>query len=85
MLDAAVEDVPVEGRLELRAVVGLDHLDPEGELLEHVVDELDVVVLMRLGVIEPTFAAGVSFAGCCWPSMCSRSEPSPGCSIGSAW
>ena len=30
VLDAAVEDVPVEGGLELRTDVGLDHLDPEG-------------------------------------------------------
>ncbi len=39
--DASVEEVPVEGALELGAVVGLDDLDPERELLEDVVDELD--------------------------------------------
>jgi hypothetical protein len=40
VLDAAVEDVPVEGGLELRTVGGLDHLDPEGQLLEHVVNAI---------------------------------------------
>jgi hypothetical protein len=40
VLDAAVEDVPVEGGLELGTVVGLDHLDPEGRLLEHVVNAI---------------------------------------------
>ena len=39
--DAAVEDVPVEGALELGAVVGLDHFDLEWELLQHVVEERD--------------------------------------------
>ena len=39
--DAAVEEVPVEAALELGAVVGLDALDGEGQLLEDVVDELD--------------------------------------------
>ena len=34
--------------LELGAVVGLDHLDRERELLEHVVDEPD-----RCGLIQP--------------------------------
>src|SRR5665213_195632 len=41
VLDAFVEHVPVEPGLELGAVVRLDHLDPEGELLEDVVNELD--------------------------------------------
>jgi hypothetical protein len=38
VLDAQVLDVPVEGGRELRGVVGLDALDPEGQLLQHVVD-----------------------------------------------
>ena len=41
MLDASVEEVPVERPLELSAVVGLDTLGLEGELGEHVVEELD--------------------------------------------
>jgi hypothetical protein len=36
--DAAVQDVPVEDTLELGAVVGLNGLDPEGELLNYVVE-----------------------------------------------
>jgi hypothetical protein len=55
VLDAAVEDVPVEGGLELRAVVGLDHLDPEGQLLEQVVDELDGGLLVEV-VLDPKHA-----------------------------
>lgn len=39
--DPPIEDVPVEGTLELGSVVGLDDLDLERELLEHLVDELD--------------------------------------------
>ena len=50
VLDAAVEDVPVEGGLELGTVVGLDHLDPEGQLFEHVVDELDGGLLVEVVV-----------------------------------
>ena len=38
----------MEGRLELRAVVGLDPLDVERELLEHVVDEPDRAPLAEL-------------------------------------
>ena len=41
MADPAVEQVPVEGALELGAVVGLDDLDGEGELGNDVVEELD--------------------------------------------
>ncbi len=40
----------MEGGLELRAVVGLDHLHPEGQLLEHVVDELDGGLLVEVVV-----------------------------------
>lgn len=39
--DALVQDVPVEGGLELRAVVGLDLLDLERQPREDVVQELD--------------------------------------------
>ena len=39
--DAPVEQVVVEDRLELGPVVGLDDLDPEGQLLEDLVDEAD--------------------------------------------
>ena len=53
--DAAVEDVPVEAGLELGAVVGLDHLDLEGQLLEDVVDELDRGFLGVAG-IDPEYA-----------------------------
>ena len=42
----------MEGGLELRTVVGLDHLDPEGQLLEHVVDELDGGLLIEV-VVDP--------------------------------
>lgn len=45
MLDAAVVDVPMELGLELRTVVGLDPLDMERQLLEHVVDELNRALL----------------------------------------
>ena len=48
--DAPVQDVPVEARLELGAVVGLDRLDPEREPLQHVVEELDGRLLVALGV-----------------------------------
>jgi hypothetical protein len=40
----------VEQGLELRAVVGLDDLDPERQPLQHVVDELDGRLLVELGV-----------------------------------
>ena len=48
--DAPVQDVPVEARLELGAVVGLDRNDPEREPLEEVVEELDGGLLVALGV-----------------------------------
>ena len=39
--DTAVLDVPVELGLELVAAIGADALDAEGELLDHVFDEVD--------------------------------------------
>src|SRR5215472_10580009 len=39
--DAAVGQVPVERRLEFGSVVGLDGLDPERELVQQEVGELD--------------------------------------------
>lgn len=39
--DPAVEQMPVEGRLELRTIVGLDHFHFEWKPLEDLVDELD--------------------------------------------
>jgi hypothetical protein len=39
--DPAVEEVPMEGTLELGAVVSLDDFDLEGEPFEQVVEELD--------------------------------------------
>ena len=48
--DAAVEEVPVEGALELGPVVGLDDLDLERQLLEDVVEELDGGLLVVAGV-----------------------------------
>mgnify|MGYP001820665967 CR=1 FL=1 len=39
--DAPVEQVVVEGRPGLGPVVGLDDLDPEGQLREDLVDEAD--------------------------------------------
>ena len=41
MLDAFVQEVPVESRLELGAIVGLDLDDIEGQLLEDIVDKAD--------------------------------------------
>ena len=52
--NAAVKDVPVELRLELGSVVGLDRLDVEGELLQHIVDELDGGLLVEPVVIRST-------------------------------
>jgi len=46
--DPSVQDVVVELRAELGAVVGLDHLDLEWQLLEHVVQEPD-----RGALVEP--------------------------------
>jgi hypothetical protein len=52
MLDAEILDVPAERGLELGAVVGLDALDAEGQLLQHVVDELDRRLLAQ-ALIDP--------------------------------
>jgi hypothetical protein len=49
--DPGIKDVVVEVRLELGAVVGLDHLNGERELLEHVVDELDRCLLVEPVVV----------------------------------
>jgi hypothetical protein len=48
--DASIEDVPMEGALELGTVVGLNALDGERQLLEHVVDELNrrLLVVARI-------------------------------------
>jgi len=48
--NASIEQVPVKRRLELRTVVGLDLFDPEGQLLEDVVNELDGGLLVQLSV-----------------------------------
>jgi transposase-like protein len=54
-LDAAVEEVPVEGALELGAVVGLDALGLERQAGEDLVDELDggLLVVARVGPQHP--------------------------------
>src|SRR6516165_12543214 len=50
VLDAPVEKMPVELGLELGAVVRLDALDLEGQLLEDVVKELDCGALGDAGI-----------------------------------
>ncbi len=45
VLHAEVRDVPVEERLELVTAVRPDGADPKGELLHHIVDEVDGVGL----------------------------------------
>jgi hypothetical protein len=50
--DPGVQDVVVKLRAELGAVVGLDHLDLEGELLQHIVHEPDDSGLLQ-AVVEP--------------------------------
>jgi hypothetical protein len=50
--DAAVEQVPVERRLEFGSVVRLDHLDPERKLIQQEVGELDRGLLVEL-VVDP--------------------------------
>ena len=47
VLDAAVEDVPVEGSLELCPVVRLDRHHSKGQALQRVVDELDGGLLVE--------------------------------------
>src|ERR1700682_945468 len=51
VLDAAIQDVPVKGAGELGTVVGLDQLDPEGQSLQDVVDELNRCLLVE-SVVE---------------------------------
>ena len=61
VLDASVDDVPVEkAGLELGAVVGLDGLDLERELLEDVVQELDRGLLVVLVGRRAARAGGCS-------------------------
>jgi hypothetical protein len=50
MAKSAVQEMPVEGRLELGPVVGLDLLDSKRQLLEDVVGELDCGLLVQLPV-----------------------------------
>ena len=47
VLEAFVQEVPVEAGLELGAVVGLDLHDFEGQLLENIVDESDCGLLVE--------------------------------------
>src|SRR5260370_26494079 len=47
VLEAFVQEVPVEAGLELGAVVGLDLHDLEGQLLEDVVDKPDCGLLVE--------------------------------------
>ena len=42
----------MEGSLELRPVVGLDDLDPEGKPVQDIVDELDGRLLVE-PVVDP--------------------------------
>src|SRR6266852_2945160 len=52
VLNAFVEQVPVEAGLELGSVVGLDLHDVERQLLEDVVDELDRGLLIQ-ALVDP--------------------------------
>ena len=52
VLNAFVEQVPVEAGLELSAVVGLDLHDVEGQLLNDVVNELDRGLLVQ-ALVDP--------------------------------
>jgi len=47
VLEAFVQEVPVEAGLELGAGVGLDLHHFEGQLLEHIVDESDCGLLVE--------------------------------------
>ncbi len=61
VLDALVRDMAVEERLELVAAIGSDGLDPERELLYHVVDEVDGIGLgVALVDVERTNSRGVA-------------------------
>ena len=46
MPDALILDVPVEQGLPFMSPIGTDRVDAEGELLDHVVDEVDRVLLI---------------------------------------
>src|SRR6266566_8854542 len=50
MPKSSVQEMPMEGGLELGPVIGLDLLDPKGELLENIVSELDRGLLVQLPV-----------------------------------
>lgn len=57
---AQVSHVPVEERLELVAAIGADRSDPERELLDHVVDEVDRIRLSVAVIdLECTNSRGV--------------------------
>jgi hypothetical protein len=45
MAHPLVRDVPVEQRLELMSAIGSDRVDPEGELLNDILDEVDGILL----------------------------------------
>lgn len=75
--DALVEQVPVEGLAAFLTVVGLDLLDGEGELGQHVVGELDCGLLVVAGVGAQDAQPGCSRRSRCiggsascglWPS-----------------
>ena len=60
VLHAQVSHVPVEERLELVAAIGADRSDPERELLDHVVDEVDRIRLSVAVIdLECTNSRGV--------------------------
>ena len=63
MAGACVQDLPVEAGAELWAVVGLDHLDPEREPLQHIVQELDGRRLVELGIDTQHAQAGAVVDG----------------------
>src|SRR5712691_8926832 len=52
VLNAFVEQVPMEAGLELGSVVGLDLQDVEGQLLDDIVDELDRGLLIQ-ALVDP--------------------------------
>ena len=55
MADALIFDVPVELGLELMAIDSPDFLDPERELFDDVIDEVDCVGLCVLVVdLDPS-------------------------------
>lgn len=50
--DPAVEHVVVELGSELASIVGVDHIDPEGQTSQKVVEELDGGLLVALWVCQ---------------------------------